>query len=80
MDLVLGMDWLAKWNPVIDWKRQVIHLYVNRHWTRVYGVLLDSAQQLGTIKVLDVYNVVQKNEMPEWSVMKQPMLCMWKRK
>ena len=32
VDVVLGMDWLARWNPVIDWRRQVMHLYVNRHW------------------------------------------------
>ena len=37
VDLVLGMDWLVQWNPVIDWRRQILNLYVNRHWTQVYG-------------------------------------------
>ena len=33
VDIVLVMDWLARWNPVIDWTKQVMHVYVNRHWT-----------------------------------------------
>ena len=45
VDVVLGMDWLARWNPVIDWKRQVIHIYVNRQWTQVHGVLLDDTHK-----------------------------------
>ena len=32
VDVVLGMDWLEQWNPVIDWRRQIVHMYVNRHW------------------------------------------------
>ena len=34
IDVVLGMNWLVKWNPVIDWKKQKIHVYVDDHWTR----------------------------------------------
>ena len=60
VDIVLGMDWLARWNPVIDWRRQVIHLYVNRHWTQVHGVLLDGTQQVGTVKILDAYRVSEE--------------------
>ena len=60
VDLVLGMDWLVQWNPVIDWRRQILNLYVNRHWTQVYGTLLDSSQQVGTVKVLDPYAVLKE--------------------
>ena len=74
VDIVLGMDWLARWNPVIDWRRQVIHLYVNRHWTQVHGVLLDSAQHVGTVKVLDAYDLCAKKELPDWSIAKKPVL------
>ena len=74
MDIVLGMDWLARWNPVIDWKRQVIHLYVNRQWTQVHGVLLDGAQHVGTVKVLDAYDLCEKKELPDWVIAKKPML------
>ena len=62
VDVVLGMDWLARWNPVIDWRRQVIHLYVNRHCTQVHGVLLDGTQQVGTIKILDAYRVCEEEK------------------
>ena len=74
VDIVLGMDWLARWNPVIDWRRQVIHLYVNRHWTQVHGVLLDGTQQVGTVKILDAYRVSEEKTLPDWIVVKQPML------
>ena len=74
VDIVLGMDWLAWWNPVIDWRKQVMHLYVNRHWTQVHGVLLDNNQQTGTVKVLDAYSVCAKDDLPEWSIAKKPML------
>ena len=74
VDIVLGMDWLARWNPVIDWRRQVMHLYVNRHWTQVHGVLLDGTQQVGTVKILDAYRVSEEKTLPDWIVAKQPML------
>ena len=65
VDLVLGMDWLVQWNPVIDWRRQVLHLYVNRHWTQVYGTLLDASEQAGTVKVLNPYSLLDEKRMPE---------------
>ena len=74
VDIVLGMDWLARWNPMIDWRRQVIHLYVNRHWTQVHGVLLDSSQHVGTVKVLDAYELCAKKELLDWSIAKKPVL------
>ena len=72
VDVVLGMDWLARWNPVIDWRRQVIHIYVNRQWTQVHGVLLDDTQQVGTVKVLDPYRLCEEKNMPDWVVVKTP--------
>ena len=76
VDLVLGMDWLARWNPVIDWRRQVIHLYVNRHWTQIHGILLDETQQVGTVKILDAYSLCEEKPMPDWLIVKNPKL--WK--
>ena len=58
VDIVLGMDWLQKWNPVIDWRRQVLYNFVNGKWTQVNGCLLDGTQQCGTVKVLDSLFVV----------------------
>ena len=80
VDLVLGMDWLVQWNPVIDWRRQILNLYVNRHWTQVFGTLLDSSQQVGTVKILDPYAVIARKEMPEWVVPKAPKVWDVKKK
>ena len=80
VDLVLGMDWLVQWNPVIDWRRQILNLYVNRHWTQVYGTLLDASQQVGTVKILNPYAVVKEKEMPEWVVPKAPKIWDVKKK
>ena len=49
VDVVLGMDWLTRWNPVIDWRKQVMHIWVNRHWDYIHGVLLDSEHKAGTV-------------------------------
>ena len=69
------MDWLARWNPVIDWRRQVIYLYVNRHWTQVHGVLLDGTHQVGTVKILDAYHMCESEKtLPDWIIAKRPML------
>ena len=74
VDLVFGMDWLAQWNPVIDWRRQVIHVYVDRHWMQVYGTLLDETQQVGVVKVLDPYSVLDEKRIPERVSPKAPKL------
>ena len=80
VDVVLGMDWLERWNPVIDWRRQILHVYVNRHWTQVHGVLMDEAQQVGTVKLLDPYSVVCEKKMPEWVVPKVPKVWRMEKK
>ena len=80
VDLVLGMDWLVQWNPVIDWRRQILHIYVNRHWTQVYGTLLDAAQQAGTVKILNPYSVLCEKRMPEWVVPKAPKVWNMQKK
>ena len=28
MDLVLGVDWLEMWDPVIDWQNQVVNIWI----------------------------------------------------
>ena len=50
---------------MIDWRRQIVHVYVNRHWIQVHGMLMDETQQIGTVKVLDPYSVPSEKKMPE---------------
>ena len=57
-----------------------MHLYVNRHWTQVHGVLLDGTQQVGTVKILDAYRVCGEKTLPDWIIVKRPMLWKYGRK
>ena len=50
VDCVLGMDWLQQWNPVIDWRKQNMYLYVKNHWTQVHGELLGETAHLWNCK------------------------------
>ena len=82
VDVVLGMDWLRRWNPVIDWKSQILHVYVNNQWTQVNGVHVDAAYNCGTVKVIDPYSLCvhgDKKHLPDWTVVKQPKLWEVKR-
>ena len=27
VDLVLGVNWLSVWNPVVNWKEQIMHIW-----------------------------------------------------
>ena len=74
VDIVLGMDWLARWNPVIDWRKQVMHIWVNSHWDYVNGVLLGSEQKAGTVRIFDPYTVTDEKKQSDWVIMKPPQL------
>ena len=82
VDVVLGMDWLVKWNPVIDWQKQKIYVYVNDHWTQINGMLLDEEHHVGTVKVFDPYTVSDKSgkDLPDWTVVKQPKVWAMQKK
>ena len=28
VDLVLGIDWLERWNPFIDWQKQTVNIWI----------------------------------------------------
>ena len=74
VDVVLGMDWLMRWNPVIDWKKQSMYLYVNRQWDQVNGVLLDGTQSVGTAKIFEAYRASDEKEVPDWTIVQLPKL------
>ena len=35
VDLVLGVNWLALWNPVIDWRKQQMTIWIGKEWSQV---------------------------------------------
>ena len=79
VDVVLGMDWLRTWNPVIDWKRQILYTFIRGKWTQVHGVLLDEQQHCGTVKVIDSYYLSDERKQKEvkrsdWTVVQKPKL------
>ena len=37
VDLVLGIEWLKKWNPIIDWASEIVVLRVDQPWITVKG-------------------------------------------
>ena len=70
VDVVLGMDWLRKWNPVIDWRKQIIYVWVHGEWHHINGVLLDAEQRIGTVKVFSAYMGNGEN-VPDFSVIQK---------
>ena len=50
VDLVLGINWLALWNPVIDWISQKMNIWTGREWNQIQGLLLQSEYNTGTVK------------------------------
>ena len=70
VDVVLGMDWLRKWNPVIDWRKQIIYVWVHGEWHHINGVLLDAEKQIGTVKEFSAY-IRDIGYVPDFSVMQK---------
>ena len=56
VDVVLGIDWLTRWNPVIDWASQEISIYDGQTWHSVFGQAMDMDTQCGTVKELHSYS------------------------
>ena len=72
VDLVLGVNWLSLWNPVIDWKQQVMHIWTGKELSKVQGVLLHSKKNIGTVKDFVYYDVDSREKIPDFIVMKKP--------
>ena len=35
VSLVLGINWLALWNPVVDWKLQKMNIWIGHEWNQI---------------------------------------------
>ena len=74
VDLVLGMDWLQTWNPVIDWRRHKMYMWVQGVWEYVNGMLLNAEQRIGTVKVFEGY---MGDSVPDISLVKDLKFWDW---
>ena len=71
VDMVLGVNWLARWNPVIDWQTQRINIWTGMCWERLQGRILDEVHAVGTVKVFD-YRCVEIDPGLDFEILKQP--------
>ena len=73
VDLVLRINWLEQWNPVIDWQNQRMNIWTGFEWDQVNGMLLNSVHKLGTVKDFIYGGVSGTNErVPDFTVVKIP--------
>ena len=71
VDMVIGVDWLARWNPVIDWTTQRMNIWTGTCWERLQGILMDEVHAVGTVKVFD-YGSVEIDPGLDFEILKQP--------
>ena len=72
VDLVLGINWLALWNPVIDWKVQKMNIWTGREWNQIQGLLLHSNYNTGTVKDFVYCGAEKTDPIPDFIKMKEP--------
>ena len=73
VDLVLGINWLAQWNPVVDWRKQIVSIWTGYEWTQVNGLLLQSVHNIGTVKEFVYYGMSDgETNVPDFTVVKVP--------
>ena len=69
---VLGINWLALLNPVIDWKLQKMNIWIGREWNQIQGLLLHSNYNTGTIKDFAYCGAEKTGAIPDFIKMKEP--------
>ena len=67
VDVVLGVNWLCKVNPIIDWRRARMFLPDTLGSSFLAGLWLDAAEKTGTVHVLrdrdELLKIQQQNEL-----------------
>ena len=71
VDVVLGIDWLQRWNPVIDWRKQTMYVWVHGAWNHIHGVLMNAEDKIGTVKIFSDY-IGDVHTVPDFSIIKKP--------
>ena len=72
VDVVLGMTWLRRWNPLIDWVQQVMYIRTQQGWDRIRGIFLDSEHRIGTVNVLSDEELASLESAPNIEILRTP--------
>ena len=57
VDLALGINWLLQWNPMIEWRKQLMNIWTGYEWDRVKGLLIKSVDNIGSVKEFVYYGM-----------------------
>ena len=55
VDVVLGMTWLRRWNPLIDWVQQVLYIRTQEGWAHIKGLFLDKKHHVVIVATLQYF-------------------------
>ena len=72
VDVVLGMTWLQRWNPLIDWVQQVMYIRTAHGWDRIRGLMLDSTHRVGTVNILTNDDLTSLESAPDITILRTP--------
>ena len=71
-DVVLGMTWLRRWNPLIDWVQQVLYIKTQQGWDRIRGIVLDKEHRIGTVQLLNNEDLASLESALDITILRTP--------
>ena len=72
VDVVLGMTWLQRWNPLIDWVQQVMYIRLQNEWDQIRGLFLDKEHHIGIVKILTDAELASLPSAPDITILRTP--------
>ena len=69
---MLGINSLALWNLVVDWKLQKMNIWIGREWNQIQGLLVHSDYNTGTVKDFVCCGAEKTDAIPDIIKMKEP--------